>query len=399
MPEQNQKQQDKEFSKRPNIFLRVIYALLFLLIISLVIWRFFFYKSVQEQFAAIEASRTIPDSENAAIIYNQLIENYNVSDLNPVFSAQDVHNITISRPWTSHEYPEVAKWLEDNNEILEKIIQASKYEKCIFPIAISSPKDMDIISTRLYTFQHLSYWIFRSANNDFGEGRTDQALEKYICCILMGRHFRQQPIATIFLIGISMETNGLQKVRYLIMNEDITEEQTKTIETTLPETNFQFDEYWKNMLKVENLYSKILPKITTYTNLLGRLKELWTQRNIDEAALIRVKEIYLRLLADRQGTQILIGLRQYKKKTGKWPEILDEIKPYLTSEDILVDPQNNGSFVYKLKDNSFILYSTGLNGIDENGQKKAPADDWPIWPLPQTQTQTNKMTQNDPNME
>ena len=115
----------------------------------------------------------------------------------------------------------------------------------------------------------------------------------------------------------------------------------------------------------------------------------------------RVKELYLRLLTDRQGTQILVALRQYKNKNGKWPETLDELKPFLNSDDIIVDPQNKGSFVYKLKDGNFILYSTGLNAIDENGQKKGPADDWPIWPLnnPKTQSQNTETVQNDPNME
>ena len=57
--------------------------------------------------------------------------------------------------------------------------------------------------------------------------------------------------------------------------------------------------------------------------------------------------------------------------------------------------------MYKLKDNGFILYSIGLNKIDENGQKKDPADDRQIWPLqaPQTQSQNINTKNSDPNME
>ncbi|MBN2588236.1 MAG: hypothetical protein JXA96_00105 [Sedimentisphaerales bacterium] len=390
--------EEKVISERPNIFLRVIYIILFLIITSVIIWRIFYYNSPEEQLAEIEVSIAIPDSENAAIIYNQLIEDYTESYLKPAFLTLTIDDITRQTPWTSEDYPEAAEWLEENEDIFTKLIEASKYEHCLFPIAINSLEDMDNIMSHLSFIRQLAFWLMRSANYDFGEGRTDQAMEKYICCINMGRHFRQQPVAIVFLVGIAMESLGLQRTQSFIMNENTTTEQIKTIETSLLDKKFEFDKYWTFMLHVENLNSKTLPT-TTANNFLERLKELWLSRKNDEAAMKRVKEIYLRLLTDRQGTQILVALRQYKNKNGKWPEKLDEVKPFLSSENILIDPQNDSSFVYKLKDGDFVLYSTGLNGIDENGQKKSPADDWPIWPLdtPQIQSQNTKTTRNDPN--
>ena len=175
----------------------------------------------------------------------------------------------------------------------------------------------------------------------------------------------------------------------------------KTTETILPDTKFEFEKYWDEMLYAENLFSRTVAKSQNVSNLLVRLREWWANLARPDPALARVKEIYLRLLVDRQGSQILVALRHYKNKTGKWPEKLEEIKPFLTSEDILVDPQNKGSFVYRLKDDGFILYSTGLNKIDENGQRKSPADDWLIWPLqiPKAETQNTKANQADPNQE
>ena len=74
----------------------------------------------------------------------------------------------------------------------------------------------------------------------------------------------------------------------------------------------------------------------------------------------------------------MLALRRYKNMKGYWPQSLHEIKPMVT-EDVLIDPQNNGSFVYKRTDEDFILYSRGKNNIDEAGNK-TDADDWPIWP-------------------
>jgi hypothetical protein len=94
--------------------------------------------------------------------------------------------------------------------------------------------------------------------------------------------------------------------------------------------------------------------------------------------------IYLRLLADRRGNRILIALRRYKNKHGSWPKSLDGLKPLVPAE-ILIDPINNKSFVYKLTADSFTLYSKGVNRIDEAGkwdkfEENNVADDWLIWP-------------------
>jgi hypothetical protein len=86
----------------------------------------------------------------------------------------------------------------------------------------------------------------------------------------------------------------------------------------------------------------------------------------------------LKTLARRRGTLILIALKRYKKESGRWPQTLADIQDGERAE-IFIDPVNAGSFVYKLTDASFALYSKGENNIDENG--KDGADDWPIWPV------------------
>ena len=75
----------------------------------------------------------------------------------------------------------------------------------------------------------------------------------------------------------------------------------------------------------------------------------------------------------------MIGLRRYKNENGSWPERLEDIESLVPAE-ILVDPINNGRFVYKLVDDGFMLYSKGKNNIDEGGKYLSDANDWPIWP-------------------
>lgn len=103
-------------------------------------------------------------------------------------------------------------------------------------------------------------------------------------------------------------------------------------------------------------------------------------------------DIYLQNLAQQRGTLLLIALRQYKNATGHWPEKLEDMKDSVTPE-LLIDPINGDSFVYKRTEENFTLYSKGKNGIDDGGKREEIAypdmnnvpnkgcDDIMIWPL------------------
>jgi len=82
----------------------------------------------------------------------------------------------------------------------------------------------------------------------------------------------------------------------------------------------------------------------------------------------RIHDLYLRASTWKRASRLIIVLRHYKKRTGHWPERLEEIKP-LAPTEIFVDPINNSSFVYKLTEKDFVLYSKGKNSIDEDGKR------------------------------
>ena len=116
---------------------------------------------------------------------------------------------------------------------------------------------------------------------------------------------------------------------------------------------------------------------------------------MEEGTYYRIHDIYLQKLAEQRGTRVIIALRRYKNKHGQWPESLEAIKD-LVPVEILVDPINGGSFVYKLTEENFILYSKGKNNIDEGGRRsrESGADDWLIWPLKTSKT-TKEEKAND----
>jgi hypothetical protein len=102
--------------------------------------------------------------------------------------------------------------------------------------------------------------------------------------------------------------------------------------------------------------------------------------------------MYLRHLAVRRGSRLLVAIKQHQIENGAWPANLDAVKS-LAPAEIFVDPLNNNSFIYKLTDDGFTLYSKGKNGIDDEGRRERDlgnpcepkvvdkgADDWIIWP-------------------
>ncbi|MHC4486925.1 MAG: hypothetical protein ACYS4T_17240 [Planctomycetota bacterium] len=98
-----------------------------------------------------------------------------------------------------------------------------------------------------------------------------------------------------------------------------------------------------------------------------------------EGTYYKLHDLYLRTDAEQRGTLLIIALRRYKNENGRWPEGLDEVKG-LAAEEVFVDPINGDSFVYKLTEDNFTLYSRGKNNVDEGGKRKGGSDDWLIWP-------------------
>jgi len=127
-----------------------------------------------------------------------------------------------------------------------------------------------------------------------------------------------------------------------------------------------------------------------------------------EKPYYRIHDLYLRLAADRRGSQLLIALRRYKNEHGRWPENLDDVK-HLAPAEIFVDPINNDSFVYKLTEENFTLYSKGKNNIDDGGRRSRnigtscalawvdeECDDWLIWPRARRTSEAQKENTDAP---
>jgi len=431
-------------------------------------WRTFTF---DEELAALETKYTIPDSENAATIYNQLLEDYDANAIHPDFLDANLDNLTRREPWSSEDYPELAKWLKKHQDTIAALMQVCRKNKCHFPIP-ANQADISQTMKRLSPTRRWAFLLIRAANNDLGEERIEQALEKQIAVLQMAKHQLQQSTLIEMLVGKAIEALALGQFKRFIVTGDAAEKHISVIEEAVTDIKHDWTYDWPRILDCEKLLMKNMlcrmyyeanaegktrlsrnpgatirtqwPKAHYWRRKVGRVGTifLWffapstatkageiidaayeryyamAEPDFDwkkepekaaprhrfnyrfttemlvyilEPAYHRIHDIYLRNVAGRRGTRLIIMLRRYKNENSRWPDSLEKIKT-LTPAEILVDPINGGSFVYKLTEENFTLYSKGKNNIDEGGERdpESGADDWLIWPRKTRKTKKEK---------
>lgn len=460
-----------------------------------------------KELAILEAKHSIPDEENAARFYNTLLEEEKkykepppnkkmaellekgkveipIEDINdwlkgpystfyPEFWEYELDELTRKKFWSSKDYPQIAKWLETHENTITTLIKASRENKCRFPI-ISNSADLTKSMTRLSSMRRWAYLLIRSANNDIGDDRIDQAIEKYIAVLQMARHQYQQPLIVEYLVGLAIEALATEKLNRFVITGKPEDEHLNLIEEALAKNKHDWSSNWAKLLECEKLIGKNTtcsfcfqinprgkvrfnhdPTATIRAAYLGEIPSptYWQKRltkvgiilawfvmpstpeklagivdkeyerfyamadpeydwskepkevsitslfstsvrlnynylvklmaDMAEESFYRIHDLYVRTIAEQRGSRIIILLKRYKNKNGSWPKNLQDI-PSAPAE-ILVDPINNGSFVYKLTDDGFMLYSKGKNNVDEDGKysstwPESKPDDWLIWP-------------------
>ncbi|MBA7551403.1 hypothetical protein ES705_43943 [subsurface metagenome] len=330
------------------------------------------FRSIDDKFAAIDAELAIPDAENAAVYYKRFFTDPNNEAI--LYDLSDHTPSAYCEPWLDTEHPELAAKLKTHRTFLQTLLDISEMQEARFPVYYSPGSDS---AQFLWGVRKVAMVFSWAAANDLAEGRIDAAYSKYQCQLKLARHLQQQPAAYYKYVGIAIEAVAHGNIKMAVMQDNITQDQLSLLETTLKITQNNRSEDDEIADKVDNLIER---KERSQQPLTIRLKAWWRALRTRQQDEKRLYQIHLRLLSSRQSTRILIALRRYKQETGAWPGTLEQIEPRLP-EQMLIDPQNNGAFVYNRDGEDFVFYSKGPNNIDEGGSYSGSADDWPIWPL------------------
>jgi len=443
--------------------------------IALIIWIFLpvnnegwqpYKYNFDTEYKKLETKYSIPPEENAAIIYNKLLEKYDANDYMIFDSDPNTFHGTFQKPWLSKDYPEIADGLKHNQSIIETLIEISKIDKCIFPI--SDPADSDTKYDKNSAIRCWARLLVIAINNDIAEGRHEKAVEKIAAILQMAKHQCQQPTTIDFMTGISVEQMAFIYLNRIIIEQDLIDSHIKIIEKALPDIKNDWNSVFAKNIEYDKLWAKI--ELTNYyeVNSKGRIRltrdpmawlrasgrELYQDAEIDnekynviftgflyptylqqkltkaktilrwltmpsdpeKAAEIlgaclnqynvmaepdfdwttkpqqpdlfitsnnfyrqiyyyihfdrliadkwaknnyRLREVYLRALALRRGTRILLAIKQYNLENGEWPDSLDEITASVSAQ-VLIDPAG-GNFDYENHGERFSLYGKSIN--------------------------------------
>jgi hypothetical protein len=198
------------------------------------------------QLAKLEQERAIPPAENAATDYLALLKEDASDDANLTDRFYKVYN----SPWKSSEHPDAAKSLEKHSQTIAELMDISKKPECRFPLNNPDRPYFDI--PRHMAITKYAYLLAAACNNDIGEGRIEQALEKIAVIVQIGRHQIQQGTRVGMLFGIGIKLQAYSIVRSLIMN-GLDEEKLSIIQNTICTPVNEWENAWPIMLEYEKL--------------------------------------------------------------------------------------------------------------------------------------------------
>ena len=448
-------------------------------VIVLIVWVFLpednegwqpYKYNFDKELKKLETKYSIPPEENAAIIYNQLMEGYDANDyyiFDIVDSDPDTFNNTFKNPWLSKDYPEIADRLKHIQSAIETLIEISKIKQCIFPI--SDPADPESQIDRNAAIIRWARLLVIAINNDIAEGRPGRAVQKIVANLQMAKHQYQQPATSDFLVGIGVERLAIQQFNRFVIEDEITGNHISIIEKALHDVKYDWNSIFTMIIEYDKLNIKI--ELTHYyeVNTKGRTRlsrdplaqlrsnfsEFLQDTEIDddqfraqmeyiaypsyfEKKLIKAKtilrwltmpsdpekaaeildtcldkydsmtgpdfdwkkqpqkldsfdtrgnfyrlmfysmhfaqltadkwaerkyrlhDLYLRTLATRRGSRLLVAIKRYKNENGTWPENLDEIKS-LAPAEAFIDPVTGEPLQYENHGKRFSLFGETVN--------------------------------------
>jgi hypothetical protein len=353
--------------------LAVLFVVFVVAIICFFTWQSHLWNpgSIDEQLAAIDEELAIPQTENAAFYYRRFLTDPNNEAI--FCDLSDYTPSSYCEPWPDIEHPELSAKLKKNRAFIQTLLDISEMQQARFPVNINP----DPNSWQTIRDMHKVIFVLSWAGaNDLAEGRIDDAHSKYRCQMQLARHFSQQPGTNHKLFAMNFEAVAFKNIKTAVMRDETTPEQLRSLESILEIPMDRGEEHTEIAARIDRLNEE---KYRAKMSIVDQLKHLWFGHNDRKQQEQARHKILLRLEAIRWATPILIALRRHKQKTGVWPETLEQIEPKLP-EQMLTDPQNNGSFIYKRTGDDFVFYSKGPNGIDEGGSSSGSADDLPIWP-------------------
>jgi len=216
-----------------------------------------------DELAAMEGGRGVPEAENAARRYDAAFAEVDVNDQpDYLLSGVSLRDELGKRPWEGDDYPQASEWLDSHAEIIDRLLAIGGMEKCRWPVQADTYDEYTVPYKGLHYSVRL---LIAAGNRDLGEDRVSSALTKYFCVLRVADHLRQQPSTLNSFISFRVERDALQMIRHALAQSSLSDEDIAQIAHHLSMTAELWPQEWTGLLEYEKL---------RYMNLLGRLYEI-----------------------------------------------------------------------------------------------------------------------------
>jgi hypothetical protein len=213
--------------------------------------------------AAIEAERAVPDAENAARRYDKVFASADMDDEpNFIFCGSSLQDEIGERPWTRDDHPKASEWLDSQSRLIDELLAIGRMEKCRWPVQADR---YDAYTVPYRGLSRSASLLVAAGNRDLGEGRTEEALAKYLCILAIANHRHQQPSEIDFFVAFSLERVAMERLRLMLVQGDLSDDLVDRIAARLPSVPDPWPQEWAKLRQFEKLQ---------YLNFLGRLYEV-----------------------------------------------------------------------------------------------------------------------------
>jgi len=400
--------------------------------------------TLTEEIAALQAGDEIPGQENAATIYNKLLEDYDPAEMKLTFLDPWQKSVTLSEPWASDVCPDLALWLQQHQELIAELLKAAQMQECRLPLNFDLVVTNRMELNRYPSLQNWAAMLLRAGNNDLAEGRIDQAVTKYLAALRMVGHLYQQQQMVDFLIGFGIESIALQPLNGFVVQGQVNREQLQRISQSFPDLQNNWSADFRKCLDYDKLLAKNAFCALAYqSNPQGKVRlsrnpveairygfrraipqDYWQKTSTKASAMLAwwflpstpagaagmidahykkyyrmtepnfdwqqeyaeplpsfglncrfvvrmltdsstrlyrpFHETYLKRLAVRRGSRLLVAIRQYQLEHNAWPPDLGAIKAAVPAE-ALIDPVTEKEFTYMNHGGRFSLCGETAN--------------------------------------
>ena len=243
-----------------------------------------------DELAAIEAKRAVPDVENAAHRYDALFARMDENDEpNLIVGGVFIRDKVEGQPWKGDDYPQVSQWLDSRAGLIDGLLEIGRMEKCRWPVQADT---YDAYTVPYEKLRRSVLLLTAAGNRDLGEGRVNGSLMKYLCVLRIADHRHQQPSMVDSLTAFACERVALQMVRHVLVEAGLSQEKIAEIANRLPPAMDPWPQEWERLSEFEKL---------RYMNLLGRLYEVNDKGTVRFAAIPAISP------EDKQGHEHDLG--------------------------------------------------------------------------------------------